>query len=147
MPCLNEVETLAICIAKARSFLTTSGIKSEVVIADNGFNDGSCDIAQPAGAIVVPIEQRAAMAGGIKAARGLYVIMSDADDSSDFSRLNACVVQLRDGADLVMGNRFAGGIVSSATWCSVRLAVYSFAPRLAISIAVCVVSRVMPLCS
>ncbi|MGV8832458.1 MAG: glycosyltransferase family 2 protein [Devosia sp.] len=117
MPCLNEAETLETCIAKARGFLQASGIKGEVLIADNGSTDGSRDIAAAAGAIVVPIEQRgygAALAGGIEAARGRYIIMGDADDSYDFSRLEAFVAQLRAGADLVMGNRFAGGIAPGA---------------------------------
>ncbi len=117
MPCLNEAETLAICIAKASSFLQSSGIKGEVLIADNGSIDGSRKIAEAAGAVVVPIEERgygAALAGGINAARGRYIIMGDADDSYDFSRLDAFVAQLRDGADLVMGNRFAGGVAPGA---------------------------------
>jgi|TARA_R110000868_G_scaffold122464_5_gene324434 glycosyltransferase involved in cell wall biosynthesis len=117
MPCLNEAETLAICIAKASSFLQSSGIKGEVLIADNGSTDGSRKIAEAAGAVVVPIEERgygAALAGGINAARGRYIIMGDADDSYDFSRLDAFVAQLRDGADLVMGNRFAGGVAPGA---------------------------------
>jgi glycosyltransferase involved in cell wall biosynthesis len=108
MPCLNEAETLAACIAKARSFLQRSGISGEVVIADNGLASG---------ARVVPVSARgygAALAGGIEAARGRYVIMGDADDSYDFSRLDAFVEQLRSGADLVMGNRFAGGIAPGA---------------------------------
>ncbi len=117
MPCLNEAETLAICIAKARQFLATSGIHGEVLIADNGSTDGSQAIAEAAGAVVVPIEQRgygAALAGGITAARGRYIIMGDADDSYDFAHLEAFMTQLRDGADLVMGNRFAGGIAPGA---------------------------------
>ena len=117
MPCLNEAETLAACIAKARSFLERSDISGEVVIADNGSTDGSRDIALASGARVVPVSQRgygAALAGGIEAARGRYVIMGDADDSYDFSRLDAFVEQLRSGADLVMGNRFAGGIAPGA---------------------------------
>lgn len=117
MPCLNEAETLAICIAKAHSFLAISGIEGEILIADNGSTDGSPAIAEAAGARVVPIAQRgygAALAGGIAAARGRYIIMGDADDSYDFSRLDAFMTQLRAGADLVMGNRFAGGIAPGA---------------------------------
>lgn len=117
MPCLNEAETLAVCIAKARSFLDRSGVVGEIVIADNGSTDGSQDIATAAGARVVPIAERgygAALAGGIAAARGRFVIMGDADDSYDFANLDAFVAALRDGADLVMGNRFRGGIAPGA---------------------------------
>ncbi|MHA6691723.1 glycosyltransferase family 2 protein [Devosia sp. A449] len=113
MPCLNEAETLAACIAKAQSFLARTGIAGEIVISDNGSTDGSRELAEGLGARVVPVPQRgygAALAGGIQAARGRYIIMGDADDSYDFSRLDAFVEQLRDGADLVMGNRFKGGI-------------------------------------
>ncbi|WP_240232354.1 glycosyltransferase family 2 protein [Devosia lacusdianchii] len=113
MPCLNEAETLAVCIAKARAYLDRSGISGEIVIADNGSTDGSRDIAVVNGARVVPVSERgygAALAGGIADARGRYVIMGDADDSYDFSQLDAFVAALRDGADLVMGNRFKGGI-------------------------------------
>ena len=117
MPCLNEAETLPACIAKAREFLHRSGIAGEVVIADNGSTDGSRDIAQRLGARVVPVPERgygAALAGGIQAARGRFIIMGDADDSYDFSKLDAFVAALRDGADLVMGNRFKGGIAPGA---------------------------------
>ncbi|WP_236896190.1 glycosyltransferase family 2 protein [Devosia sp. SL43] len=117
MPCLNEAETLAACIAKARSYLDRSGISGEILIADNGSDDGSQDIATANGARVVPISQRgygAALAGGIAAARGRYIIMGDADDSYDFSKLDAFVAALREGADLVMGNRFAGGVAPGA---------------------------------
>lgn len=117
MPCLNEAETLATCIGKARAFLDRSGIAGEIVIADNGSNDGSREIAAANGARVVPVEQRgygAALAGGIADARGRYVVMGDADDSYDFSQLDAFVAALRDGADLVMGNRFQGGIADGA---------------------------------
>lgn len=117
MPCLNEAETLATCIAKARRYLDRSGISGEILIADNGSTDGSQDIATANGARVAPISQRgygAALAGGIAAARGRFVIMGDADDSYDFSKLDAFVAALRDGADLVMGNRFAGGIAPGA---------------------------------
>lgn len=117
MPCLDEAETLATCIGKARNFLDRTGISGEIVIADNGSTDGSPEIAENLGARVVHIAQRgygAALAGGIQAARGRYIIMGDADDSYDFSRLDAFVAQLRDGADVVMGNRFAGGIAPGA---------------------------------
>jgi len=117
MPCLNEAETLAVCIGKARDYLARSGVAGEVVIADNGSTDGSQAIAEANGARVVNVEQRgygAALAGGIAAARGRFVIMGDADDSYDFASLDNFVHELRDGADLVMGNRFAGGIAPGA---------------------------------
>jgi len=117
MPCLNEAETLARCIVKAQAFLARAGISGEVVIADNGSTDGSPAIAAEHGARVVAVPYKgygAALAGGIAAARGRFVIMADADDSYDFSKLDAFVAALRDGADLVMGNRFAGGIAPGA---------------------------------
>jgi glycosyltransferase involved in cell wall biosynthesis len=117
MPCLNEAETLAVCIGKARAFLERTGIAGEILIADNGSTDGSREIATTHGARVVPVPERgygAALNGGIMAARGRFVIMADADDSYDFSRLDAFVAALRDGADLVMGNRFQGGIAPGA---------------------------------
>ena len=117
MPCLNEAETLALCIGKAQAFLKRAGIAGEVLIADNGSTDGSQKIAEALGAHVVPVAQKgygAALLGGIAAARGRYVIMGDADDSYDFSALEAFVERLRSGADLVMGNRFKGGIDEGA---------------------------------
>ena len=117
MPCLNEAETLATCIGKARSFLDRTGISGEIVIADNGSTDNSRQIAEDLGARVVPVSQRgygAALGGGIHAARGRFVIMGDADDSYDFAQLDTFVAALRDGADLVMGNRFKGGIAPGA---------------------------------
>lgn len=113
MPCLNEAETLATCITKAQGFLERSGIAGEVLIADNGSSDGSPEIATKLGARVAPIQERgygAALLGGIRAARGRFVIMADADDSYDFSRLDDFVEKLREGYELVMGNRFRGGI-------------------------------------
>ena len=117
MPCLNEAETLARCIVKARQFLSESGARGEILVADNGSTDGSPDIAEAGGARVVHVTARgygAALLGGIEAARGTFIIMGDADDSYDFSRLGAFLDQLRAGADLVMGNRFAGGIAPGA---------------------------------
>jgi glycosyltransferase involved in cell wall biosynthesis len=117
MPCLNEAETLETCICKALGYLDASGIKGEVLIADNGSTDGSQAIAERLGAVVVPVPQRgygAALIAGIAAARGRYVIMGDSDDSYDFSRLDGFVARLRGGADLVMGNRFKGGIAKGA---------------------------------
>ena len=113
MPCLNEAETLASCIAKARSFLARSGIRGEVLVADNGSTDGSQALAAALGARVVDITERgygSALKGGIRAARGRYVIMGDSDDSYDFSDLGLFVEKLREGYQLVMGNRFQGGI-------------------------------------
>jgi len=117
MPCLNEAETLATCVLKARRYLDESGVPGEVLVADNGSTDGSQDIARQHGARVVDIASRgygAALIGGIENAQGKYVIMGDADDSYDFSRLSAFVERLRSGADLVMGNRFRGGIFAGA---------------------------------
>jgi glycosyltransferase involved in cell wall biosynthesis len=113
MPCLNEARTIAICIRKAQESFERIGISGEVVVADNGSTDGSQQIAEELGARVVPVEKRgygAALTGGIAAARGRWVIMGDADDSYDFSALEAFVERLREGYDLVAGNRFKGGI-------------------------------------
>jgi len=117
MPCLNEAETVATCVRKAIGFLETSGISGEVLVADNGSTDGSQALATEAGARVVPISDKGygnALMGGIVAARGKYIIMGDADDSYDFTNLMPFVDELRKGADLVMGNRFAGGIAPGA---------------------------------
>ena len=117
MPCLNEAETLATCIGKARSYLTRSGVAGEVVIADNGSTDGSQQIALKAGAKVVEVPEKgygAALSGGIEAASGKYIIMGDADDSYDFANLDPFVEKLRQGYVLVMGNRFKGGIKPGA---------------------------------
>jgi len=117
MPCLNEAETLKICIEKARNFLNNQNIQGEVLIADNGSTDGSEDIARQAGARIVAVTQRgygAALAGGIAAAHGKYIIMGDADDSYDFSALGGILDSLRAGNELVMGNRFRGGIAKGA---------------------------------
>ena len=113
MPCLNEAATLVSCISKARAFLVRSGCAGEVVIADNGSTDGSQAIAAANGARVVHVAERgygSALISGIRAAHGEYVIMGDSDDSYDFSRLDAFVEQLRSGYQLVMGNRYRGGI-------------------------------------
>jgi hypothetical protein len=117
MPCLNEAETLETCIRKALGFLERSGITGEVLIADNGSTDGSQAIATGLGARVVDIAEKgygSALLGGIGAARGEYVIMGDADDSYDFENLDLFVERLRAGDELVMGNRFRGGIEPGA---------------------------------
>jgi len=117
MPCLDEAETLETCIQKAFASIRENGVSGEVVIADNGSNDGSQEIARRNGARVVDIPIRgygAALQGGIAAARGRFVIMGDADDSYDFSNLMPFVEKLREGFDLVMGNRFKGGIAPGA---------------------------------
>jgi len=117
MPCLNEAETLGICIGKARRFLSDFAVSGEVLVADNGSADGSQKIAETEGARVVSIEERgygAALRCGINAARGRYVIMGDADDSYNFTCLMPFLTALREGADLVMGNRFAGEIAPDA---------------------------------
>lgn len=117
MPCLNEAETLATCIRKAQQWIAQSSISAEIVIADNGSTDGSQAIAESLGARVVPVSARGyglALYGGAHAATGQWIIMGDADDSYDFSDLDSFVVKLRDGFDLVMGNRFTGGIADGA---------------------------------
>jgi glycosyltransferase involved in cell wall biosynthesis len=113
MPCLNEARTLATCITKARCFLARAGVNGEVVIADNGSTDGSQAIAEGAGARVVNVPVRgygAALIAGINAAQGRFVIMGDSDDSYDFGALDPFVDALRAGNQLVVGNRFRGGI-------------------------------------
>jgi Glycosyl transferase family 2 len=117
MPCLNEAETIATCIDKAQGFLARSGVAGEILIADNGSSDGSVEYALARGARVIAVTDRgygAALRVGIAAARGRYVILGDADDSYDFSRLESFLAKLREGSDLVMGNRFAGGIAPGA---------------------------------
>jgi glycosyltransferase involved in cell wall biosynthesis len=117
MPCLNEAETVATCVRKAVTFIAEHGIDGEVVVADNGSTDGSQRLAEDAGARVVPVAEKGygnALMGGILAARGEYVIMGDADDSYDFTNLMPFIEELRKGADLVMGNRFKGGIEPGA---------------------------------
>jgi glycosyltransferase involved in cell wall biosynthesis len=113
MPCLNEAESLGICIKKANGALRELGVRGEVIMADNGSSDGSQAIARSVGARVVDVEAKgygSALLGGITAACGEFVIMGDADDSYDFSAIRPFVEKLREGYDLVMGNRFAGGI-------------------------------------
>src|SRR5262249_32319389 len=117
MPCLNEARTVGICVAKAKTCLERVAVRGEVVVADNGSTDGSQDLARTAGARVVPAERRgygAALQAGIAAARGRLIIMGDADDSYDFSELGPFIDRLRAGDELVMGNRFKGGIKPGA---------------------------------
>ncbi|HUP25987.1 MAG TPA: glycosyltransferase family 2 protein [Thermoanaerobaculia bacterium] len=117
MPCLNEAETVAVCVEKALRAFAEHGIAGEVVLADNGSTDGSQELARAAGARVVEVRARGygnALRGGIEAARGRFVIMGDADDSYDFSQLEPFVAKLREGWELVMGNRFRGGVERGA---------------------------------
>lgn len=117
MPCLNEAETLEVCISKAKSWIAQSGIESEIVIADNGSTDGSQAIAESLGARVISVPQRgygSALFHGSLAAKGKWIIMGDSDDSYNFGRLDFFVEKLKEGYDLVMGNRFLGGIEKGA---------------------------------
>jgi glycosyltransferase involved in cell wall biosynthesis len=113
IPCLNEVNSLAFCIDKAMAAFSKAGLRGEVVVADNGSSDGSIELAEAHGAQVVRVAERgygAALKAGIAASRGTFIVMGDADDSYDFGDVPRFVEQLRQGADLVMGNRFRGGI-------------------------------------
>ncbi|MEW6187881.1 MAG: glycosyltransferase family 2 protein [Thermodesulfobacteriota bacterium] len=117
MPCLNEAETLGGCITKAKAWLQHSGMEGEVLVADNGSTDGSLELAQALGARVISVAQKgygSALFHGCMAAQGEYIIMGDADGSYDFSSLDAFVGGLKAGFDLVMGNRFRGGIAQGA---------------------------------
>lgn len=117
MPCLNEARTVEACVRAALAYLKDARVQGEVVVADNGSTDGSAQIAGAAGARVVEVPVRgygSALLAGIGAAHGKYIIMGDADNSYDFSRLHTFVDRLRNGADLVIGNRFKGGIEPGA---------------------------------
>lgn len=117
MPCLNEAATVAACVRQAFAFLARTGIRGEVLVSDNGSTDQSRELAIGAGARVVNVDRKgygAALMGGIRAARGRYVVMGDADLSYDFSRLDGFVERLRAGDALVMGNRFKGGVAPGA---------------------------------
>ena len=117
MPCLNEGETLGVCIKKALSWLSASGLKGEVLIADNGSTDGSQSIAASLGARVIQVSQKgygSALYHGAQASKGKWIVMGDSDDSYDFSNLDVFVSKLRADFDLVMGNRFLGGIADGA---------------------------------
>lgn len=117
MPCLNEAGTVATCIEKAKGYMAERGISGEVIVADNGSTDGSPEIAAAHGARVVLAEQRgygAALQTGIEASRGRYIIMGDSDGSYDFGKLDGFVDKLREGCDIVVGNRYGGGIEKRA---------------------------------
>ncbi|HVU16313.1 MAG TPA: glycosyltransferase family 2 protein [Candidatus Didemnitutus sp.] len=136
MPCLNEARTIAGCVREAVTAMAAAGLRGEVVVADNGSNDGSQQLAVTAGARVVPVAAPGygnALRGGFAAAAGRWIIMGDADGSYDFSHLPRFVERLRAGADLVLGNRFRGGIEPGAMpWKNRRIGnpVLSFLGRL-----------------
>ncbi len=117
MPCLNEAETIAACIKKANEWIFENNVDAEVLISDNGSTDDSQKIAAALGARVINTACKgygAALISGILNAKGKYVIMGDSDDSYDFSSLTPFLEKLRQGCDLVMGNRFMGGIEKGA---------------------------------
>jgi glycosyltransferase involved in cell wall biosynthesis len=117
MPCLNEAETLAKCIAHAQAAISSGGLSAEIIVADNGSTDGSQRIAKELGARVVDVPRKgygSALIGGIDAAQGRFVVMGDADDSYDFEAIGPLIERLREGYDLVVGNRFLGGIEPGA---------------------------------
>jgi glycosyltransferase involved in cell wall biosynthesis len=117
MPCLDEAATVGVCVQKAMEALERHCIRGEVIVADNGSTDGSQQIARDMGARVIRVERRgygSALLSGIAAARGQFILMGDADDTYDFSQLNEFVAKLREGYDLVMGNRFKGKILPGA---------------------------------
>ncbi len=126
MPCLNEAESLAFCIAEAREAILRLGLEAEILIADNGSTDGSPEIAAACGARVVAVKEKgygAALLGGIAAAEGRYILMGDADGSYDFGHPEPFIEALRGGCALVVGNRFRGGIERGAMPFSHRIGV------------------------
>ncbi len=117
IPCLNEAQSLAFCLDKAMKAFRAAGLSGEVIVADNGSTDGSIRIAQEHGARVIRVPERgygAALRAGIAASRGPFIIMGDADDSYDFTEVPRFVEKLREGHDIVTGNRFRGGIQPGA---------------------------------
>jgi len=117
MPCLNEAETLAMCIRKAKSSIRANNLDAQILIADNGSTDGSIEIAKAEGAQVINIPKKgygAALIGGIKASSKTFIVMGDADDSYSWDELSEFFHELLNGADLVVGNRFTGGIEPGA---------------------------------
>ena len=117
LPCLNEARTLAVCIEKIQGCFAANNILGEVIVADNGSTDGSLKIAEGMGARVVQVVEKGygnALMGGIAASRGLYVLTGDCDDTYDFAHIPRFLEKLRKGDDLVMGNRFQGGIAPGA---------------------------------
>ncbi len=117
MPCLNEAESLAPCLQAAHEAIEIAGVSGEIIVADNGSTDGSIELAQSLGARVAPVAERgygSALRGGFAAARGKYILMGDADGSYEFRHLDRFLKVLDEGNDLVMGNRFAGGIAKGA---------------------------------
>jgi glycosyltransferase involved in cell wall biosynthesis len=117
IPCLNEARSIAICIDKAQASFTTAGVRGEVVVADNGSTDGSIEIAEQHGARVIHVPAKGygnALRAGIETAQGDFIVMGDGDDSYDFGQVPEFVAKWRDGAEFVMGNRFAGDIKPGA---------------------------------
>lgn len=117
MPCLNEEETIGICIEKAKKYIENNKVRAEILISDNGSTDRSVEIAKSMGARVCHEERKgygSALIRGTKEAKGKYIIMGDCDDSYDFLNLHEMLTELRNGTQLVMGNRFKGGIEKGA---------------------------------
>lgn len=117
MPCLDEEATVGVCVQKAVRWLERSGTPGEVVVIDNGSTDRSVEIATGAGARVIHERRRGygqAYLRGFQEARGDYIVMGDSDDTYDFSDLSNLIAPLDRGADMVVGNRFSGGIANGA---------------------------------
>jgi glycosyltransferase involved in cell wall biosynthesis len=117
MPCLNEADTVEVCVQKARAFLARNNLHGEVIVADNGSSDGSQVLAKKQGARVVSVSEKgygSALMGGILESRGEFIIMADSDDSYDLLNLEPFYEKLKEGFDLVVGNRFHGSIQPGA---------------------------------